>query len=175
MRPDLINLQKLDGKMFNIKYLIILRNTTDTIFSSLRRNFFPNTDIALRTVEQTLVYMEAALRRVPCHKIFIAHYEHVLGDPAAYVKPLSTFLELTESAQKVLAQRLSKGGKLPHRKVHKLTQYSDCNKANGVKLSEQACYKMLNDKFDNFFLDRNFMWPTFAGNGYNFIHKDSKN
>lgn len=27
-RPDLINLQQLDGVMFNIKYLVILRNTT---------------------------------------------------------------------------------------------------------------------------------------------------
>lgn len=28
MRPDIINLQQLDGVLFNIKYLIILRNTT---------------------------------------------------------------------------------------------------------------------------------------------------
>jgi hypothetical protein len=28
MRPDLVNLQKLDGVLFNIKYLIILRNIT---------------------------------------------------------------------------------------------------------------------------------------------------
>ena len=26
MRPDIVNLQMLDGKLFNIKYLIILRN-----------------------------------------------------------------------------------------------------------------------------------------------------
>jgi hypothetical protein len=28
MRPDIVNLQQLDGKMFNMKYLIIVRNTT---------------------------------------------------------------------------------------------------------------------------------------------------
>jgi len=28
MRPDLVNLQQLDGILFNLKYLIILRNTT---------------------------------------------------------------------------------------------------------------------------------------------------
>jgi hypothetical protein len=28
MRPDIINLQQLDGVMFNVKYLLILRNTT---------------------------------------------------------------------------------------------------------------------------------------------------
>jgi hypothetical protein len=28
MRPDIVNLQKLDGKLFHVKYLIILRNVT---------------------------------------------------------------------------------------------------------------------------------------------------
>jgi hypothetical protein len=31
MRPDIINLQQLDGVMFNIKYLIIVRNTTVSV------------------------------------------------------------------------------------------------------------------------------------------------
>ena len=66
MRPDLINLQKLDGILFNIKYLIILRNTTDTTLSALRRNFFTDLDPALRTVEHTLTYIESALRGLVC-------------------------------------------------------------------------------------------------------------
>lgn len=39
MRPDLINLQAMDGIMYNIKYLIILRNTT---VSSVLFCFFPS-------------------------------------------------------------------------------------------------------------------------------------
>lgn len=62
MRPDIINLQKLDGRLLNVKYLLILRNVTDTALSALRRNFFTNIDAELRTVEHTLSYLEAALR-----------------------------------------------------------------------------------------------------------------
>jgi hypothetical protein len=85
MRPDIINLQQLDGVMFNIKYLIIVRNTTvstsaclqihaavvtvitiislqDTALSALRRNFFSAVDPELRTVEHTLTYIESAMR-----------------------------------------------------------------------------------------------------------------
>lgn len=63
MRPDIVNLQLLDGVLFNTKYLIILRNVTDSTISALRRNFYTDVDLAMRTVESTLVYMEAALRR----------------------------------------------------------------------------------------------------------------
>ncbi len=89
MRPDIVNLQQLDGVLFNVKYLLILRNTTvrnpthrrynvqyctfltlsllryshqDTALSALRRNFFKEVDPELRTVEHTLTYVEAALR-----------------------------------------------------------------------------------------------------------------
>lgn len=32
MHPDIVNLQKLDGKLFHIKYLVILRNLTVSVF-----------------------------------------------------------------------------------------------------------------------------------------------
>lgn len=46
--------------------------------------------------------MEAALRKVPCHRIFIAHYEHILSDPRAFLEPLAQFLELGDSEKKVI-------------------------------------------------------------------------
>jgi hypothetical protein len=73
----------------------------DTAISSLRRNFYRNVDACIRTVESTLVYIESALKKVPCNKIFVAHYEQVLGDPEAYIEPLSDFLELDTSAKSV--------------------------------------------------------------------------
>lgn len=62
MRPDIVTLQQLDGEVLDVKYLIIVRNTTDTALSALRRNFFETVDQELRTVEHTLTYIEAALR-----------------------------------------------------------------------------------------------------------------
>jgi hypothetical protein len=169
-RPDLINVQKLDGILYNIKYLIIARNVTDTALSALRRNFFLGVDIELRTVEHTLTYIEAALRGVPCHRTFIAHYEHTLADPIAFINPLAAFLELDSNAKIELSKRLTRKGKFPSRKKHKLTQYSEC-KAAGLESNVHKCSNMITEKLDNFFMDRNYMWPTFAANGFDFIRQ----
>lgn len=94
IRPDLVNIQKLHGKLYNVKYFVILRNISDTVMSSLARNYFNSTDEALRTIEQNLIYMESALRGVNCDQIFLGHYEHVLASPVSFVEPLAEFLEL---------------------------------------------------------------------------------
>jgi len=164
LRPDLINLQALDGVLFHIKYLVIIRNTTDTAMSALRRNFFSNIEMELRSVEHTLTYLESALRGIPCHKIFLAHYEHVLADPKSFFEPLSTFLELDSTAKELLKKRLSKNGKLPSRKAHKLNKYKDCQ---GVE--DNTCFYRIQKLLDEFLIARNFMWPTFAANGFDLI------
>ena len=159
MRPDIINLQKLDGRVINVKYLIILRNVTDTALSALRRNFFTNVDAELRTVEHTLTYLEAALRSAPCHKTFIAHYEHALADPAAFLNPLASFLELGATETVALKKRLTsssssssggggggtKVGRLPSRKEHKLGQYAECKAVSSM--SDRDCYNHVRKVF----------------------------
>ena len=169
-RPDLVNIQMLDGVLFHAKYLVIARNVTDTALSALRRNFFSEVDSELRTVEHTLSYMESALRGVPCDRMFIAHYEQALADPMAFIEPLAAFLELAPPAKDTLKTRLSKKGKLPPRKVHKLTQFRQC-KGNSVQGSAEACSQKISRMLDTFFRDRAYMWPTFAGNGYDFKYE----
>ena len=166
-RPDLVNIQMLDGVLFHAKYLVIVRNVTDTALSALRRNFFAAVDPEVRTVEHTLSYMESALRGVPCHRMFIAHYEQTLADPIAFIEPLASFLELDATAKETLKSRLQKKGKFPHRKVHKLTQFKHCKDA-GLSNNDQACSAKITSLLDTFFRDRAFMWPTFAGNGFDF-------
>eukprot|EP01038_Epipyxis_sp_PR26KG_P014884 gene14884-20016_t len=168
MRPDIVNLQQLDGVLFDVKYLIILRNTTDTALSALRRNFFTAVDPELRTVEHTLTYLESVLRMVSCHKIFIAHYEHVLADPMAYYEPLSTFLEFDNKKKELFKKRLStRDNKIPSRKPHKLNQYAECKSIH----DELECYEKITQMLDSFFNLRSFMWPTFAGNGFDYSKK----
>lgn len=140
---------------------IIIRNTTDTTISALRRNFFTSIDEGIRTVENTLTYIESAIRMIPCHKIFIAHYEHILANPKSYIEPLSAFLELDKRAQIDLKRKLNKDGSIPDRKIYKLTQYKECKEI----IDEHACYELVKKSLDDFFIKRNFMWPTFAGNG----------
>lgn len=103
--------------------------------------------------------------RAACHRTFIAHYEHALADPAAYVNPLASFLELGPTEKEALRKRLSKKGRMPSRKAHKLTQYAECKDAG---LTEQPCYQHVSSMLDAFFLDRRFMWPTFANSGLDF-------
>ena len=169
MRPDIVNLEQLDGVLFRVKYLIIARNATDTALSSLRRNFFTHVDLGLRCVEQTLTYMESSLRGVPCHRVFIAHYEHVLAKPSAYIEPLSDFMEFgiqqRSQFKRILAGKDKGSVTLPKRTVHKLTQYSECK--NGALGNDVAkCYERVVKKVESFLADRAFMWPSFAGNGF---------
>jgi hypothetical protein len=175
-RPDIVNLQELDGVLINVKYLLIMRNVTDTAMSALRRNFVTNVDAELRAVEHTLSYLESSLQKVPCDKIFIAHYEHVIEQPMDYLDPLASFLELTSDGgggvggdgsnigYNELKSRLNKQGKLVSRKAHKLTQYHDCKEAGLQDVA--SCYKAVSNLADKFFKDRAYMWPTFAGNGF---------
>ena len=167
MRPDIVNLEQLDGVLFRVKYLVIARNATDTALSSLRRNFFTHVDLGLRCVEDTFTYVEAALRGVPCHRIFVAHYEHVLAKPSSYAEPLADFLEFDDRKKSKLAKALKDKDKgkvaLPQRTVHKLTQYPECV---GIKGDIANCYNRITTKIDTFLSARSFMWPTFAGNGF---------
>ena len=89
-----------------------------------------------------------------------------MADPAAYVAPLASFLELGPRERDALARRLSKKGRMPARKEHKLTQYAECKDAG---LGENPCYQHVSQILDNFFLDRRFMWPTFASNGFDWL------
>ena len=177
MRPDLINLAELDGKIFDVRYLLIVRNTTDTVMSSLRRNFFVDLDSALRTVEHTLTYIESALKQVSCGKVFVAHYEHVLADPAAYVGPLSGFLGLPKDNTKALQARLMEmqaKARTPTQSVHELRQFRECGGGGGAIKAQQRkgggtlqqCYAKMNKLITSFLKKREFMWPNFAGNGY---------
>ena len=105
---------------------------------------------------------------IPCERVFIAHYEHVLSNPSDYIEPLTDFLELNTLQKEALRKRLSKKGKsLVSRKTHKLTQYKECNEKG--QLNEKNCYRHITQILDEFFIDRSFMWPTFAGNGFNVL------
>ena len=66
---------------------------------------------------------------------------------------------------------LSNKGKSPSRKIHKLTQFRECKKAGlGSKLLE--CSNLIMNILERFLFERKFMWPTFAGNGFDFDKKN---
>ena len=79
-----------------------------------------------------------------CHKIFIAHYEHILSRPMDFFHPLSSFLEFDTQQKQTFKARLQKlqgRAHIPTRKAHSLVQYKEC-KEN--KLGVQDCYRKVN-------------------------------
>mmetsp|Transcript_13286 Transcript_13286/g.24538 ORF Transcript_13286/g.24538 Transcript_13286/m.24538 type:complete len:602 (-) Transcript_13286:131-1936(-) len=159
--PDLVNLQQLDGIAFRLKYLVLVRNATDSTMSALGRRFVKNVDAAVRTVEMSLAYMDAALRGVPCHKTLIAYFEHVKARPADIVAPLAQFLELDDRGAQVLKSKLFA---MSSRSFSKRTyDYDYLGLCKG--LQGMACNDRVRMHINDFLERRAYMWPTFAGHG----------
>ena len=68
----------------------------DASISVLSRRFIENIDELARGKEMNLLYLEAALRAIPCHKTFFAYFEHIRKRPKSFLHPLASFLELPE-------------------------------------------------------------------------------
>ena len=118
-------------------------------------------------MEDTFTYIEAALRSVPCHRILL-RIMSTCSQNLRHAEPLSDFLEFdtTKKDRLINALKAKDKGKvtLPRRTQHKLTQYQEC--AGGLKNDVPGCYNTILKKVDGFLATRSFMWPTFAGNGF---------
>lgn len=159
--PDLVNLQQLDGIAFRLKYLILVRNATDSTMSALGRRFVKNVDAAVRTVEMSLAYMDAALRGVPCHKTLIAYFEHVKARPADIVAPLAQLLELDERRTQVLKNKLfAMSARSFSKRNYDYDYLGLCKGLQGM-----ACNDRVRMHINDFLERRAYMWPTFAGHG----------
>jgi len=149
--PDIVNLQMLDGVLFDIRYIVMVRNTVETVVTSLSRRAARGVDETLRGAESNLVYMEHALRGIPCAKIFIAHYEFIRAAPEAFLEPLTDFLALAPEKKSVLKSNL-----LALKEKAKLQP--DVKSVASDRQVWNIVFK--------FFNGRNKMWPTFRGDGY---------
>eukprot|EP00603_Paraphysomonas_imperforata_P000028 CAMPEP_0114421466 /NCGR_PEP_ID=MMETSP0103-20121206/5092_1 /TAXON_ID=37642 ORGANISM="Paraphysomonas imperforata, Strain PA2" /NCGR_SAMPLE_ID=MMETSP0103 /ASSEMBLY_ACC=CAM_ASM_000201 /LENGTH=342 /DNA_ID=CAMNT_0001589987 /DNA_START=61 /DNA_END=1089 /DNA_ORIENTATION=+ len=163
---DLVNLQQLHGVRYNVKYLVILRNLADNAVASLSRQNVRTIDHSVRSIESSLVYLEAALAKIPCHQKFLAHFEKFRTDPRSFSQPLKSFLGLDAAshpaATAALDRSLSAFAKnkknLPVLKVPRDVVGGLCSR----KDSEKKCNSELRAMYDKFFSLRGHMWPTFA-------------
>jgi hypothetical protein len=158
--PDIVNLQALDGVLFNIKYLVLVRNVTvsislshsshqhlllslakDASISALSRRFLDNVDELLRGVEMNLLYLEASLRAIPCHQIFLAHFEQFHSDPLSFLSPLQSFLQLTSVKREVLKENLLVFQK--ERNWKRRDGYSFPSSLCGKGFTQYGCYRQV--------------------------------
>ena len=160
--PDMSNLEYLNGKIFNIKYVVLVRNVTDCFISALRRGFPDAVVSGRQTISLLLSYLESSLASIPCSRIFYLNFEHALGDPLSYLDPLSAFLELNEkekNSMKVNLQEILK----PHKSKKTTTNvkyYEECKNMNATE-----CLDIIKKVSKEYFDYRSYMWPTFAGMG----------
>jgi hypothetical protein len=141
--------------LFNVKYLVLTRNITvsspflamspphllqDSALAVLGRKMSVTVDANLRAFEQNLVYLQAALQGIPCHKLFFASFEQVRLSPEAYIGPLVEFLELkTSDSIAALSESLrSFSNKNKALKSYPLLPQPECGQKK-----EKACYDLV--------------------------------
>ena len=160
--PDMTYIHKLDGILYNIKYIVLSRDITDCVTSSLKRGFSGDYTHGLQTVEYLLHYMSNSMKVVPCDRIFYLNFEHILADYDSYISPLSSFLELDQEQEEKLISNINILKKQKKTKSE-LTGFSIYKECAGMSLKE--CSEVLQVDTNSYFSERKFMWPLFAGNG----------
>eukprot|EP00897_Mesotaenium_endlicherianum_P007667 jgi/Mesen1/6929/ME000036S06257 len=92
-RPDLTSLALFDGVLYNLKVLAIVRNASKAVAWSVERNFHAD-DVGLqvRLIEDSLVYLDASLRMLPCSSYAAIDFEMLVTHPEQISRQLSRFL-----------------------------------------------------------------------------------
>jgi hypothetical protein len=175
--PDIVNLESLHGVLFNVKYMVLLRNVPSAAMSGVRRGFYNDNEFGLRSIDYLLSNMENALRQIPCERIFYSSYEHIIGDPEAYTAPLSAFFGFDATQTAYVKEQLTKfkNKDLPPSpyELNVFKMYKECSPNGSPKkgyppISAQvmeACVRKIRGQIGDFFKGREALWPTFAGNG----------
>ena len=164
-RPDLIDLKDFECKLYRIKFLVTRRHPLAAVMSVVRRfgsrvtqydglkripwdkkvgldeKVLPYT-VTARITEDNLIYINQQVRQLGCHQVHFLDYEKVMNKSTRRdsLRALATFLELSETATKVL---LSTKLNPPSTKVAIPPHCTQC--------IEKTLY--------DFFEERKMMWP----------------
>lgn len=111
--PDLVFLSKMDGKIVDLRVIVIYRDPTATVLSSVRRfqveNFtYKNYQYQARNVQESLTIINNGLSFVPCGKSLRVSYEELLDVPSSYVEPLSRIFGIQQNIMEEAMLQLKK-------------------------------------------------------------------
>lgn len=85
--PDLLMLTELDGKLFDLRVIVIYRDPTNATMSAVRRfqddaeYAYKNHEFQARVVSENLATINNALPLLPCGRAFAMRYEDLVADP----------------------------------------------------------------------------------------------
>eukprot|EP00850_Spirogloea_muscicola_P006980 SM000034S12734 [mRNA] locus=s34:482360:484600:- [translate_table: standard] len=143
-RPDLVSFLELDGLLFKLKVVVIMRNLAAAVRSAFRAGYHSD-DLGLqvRIVEDEMVYLDASVRMLPCGSYIVLDFDKVLERPELLAGGLAEFLELDLSVGDVeSAVRTARSTQPRH--------HNDTMPLFGSQ------------RLDDFFAFRRSMWPLLA-------------
>ncbi|CAI5534993.1 unnamed protein product, partial [Closterium sp. Naga37s-1] len=82
-RPDLVSLGLYHGLLYRLKVIVSVRNISDVMASAIRAHYDKDdTGLQVRLVEDSLVYLDASLRQLPCGTYAIVNLDHLMSSPS---------------------------------------------------------------------------------------------
>lgn len=145
--PDLLFLRQMDGKLFDLRVIVIYRNPVDATLSAVRRfrddseARFKNHAFQARMVTESLATINNALPSLPCGKYMVMRYEDFAKNPRQFTGPLARILGVPKSHLSNAFKTIYK--KPPHR--------------DSPEVAEQR------QQLTEFFARQQVLWPTIAG------------
>eukprot|EP00050_Salpingoeca_kvevrii_P013276 m.27738 g.27738 ORF g.27738 m.27738 type:complete len:814 (+) comp4819_c0_seq1:485-2926(+) len=99
--PDLTYLAQLDGELFDLRVLIVYRDPTACVLSSVRRfkvkEFqYKNFQYQARSVQESLTVINNGISQLTCGKFHVMRYESFIENPNSQAAPLSQLLSVNE-------------------------------------------------------------------------------
>ncbi|CAI5465675.1 unnamed protein product [Closterium sp. Yama58-4] len=109
-RPDLISLATFHGILYNLKLMVLVRNLTDTVLWSVLRRFH-NDDVGLqaRLIEDSMVYVDASFRTLPCGTFSLIDVDALVKRPKTASTALAQFLGLPGVAKEEVFSAIQRG------------------------------------------------------------------
>jgi hypothetical protein len=100
--PDLVYLTELDGKLFDLRVLVMYRDPTTSVLSAVRRfkvqDFqYKNYEFQARAVQESLTVINNGLSAVACGKTMLLQYEELLRDPGKFSSDLAKLVGVSNA------------------------------------------------------------------------------
>eukprot|EP00039_Didymoeca_costata_P000065 m.43999 g.43999 ORF g.43999 m.43999 type:complete len:774 (+) comp10032_c0_seq1:151-2472(+) len=101
--PDLVYLSAMDGILFNLRVVLLYRDPTAAVMSSVRRfrvqEFeYKNFEFQARSVQESLTVMNNALAAVPCGQVLLLPYDKLVVSPSTFAPELAKFIGVPHEA-----------------------------------------------------------------------------
>lgn len=144
--PDLLQLQKLDGILYDFRVVVLYRDPADAVMSAVRRfrsdgpRKYKSHLFQARMAVESLVAINNALPQLGCGKWVMFKYEDIVRTPSLLLGPLARLLGVS----KTILQ-----GSLSHIKAPTKRELS---------VLEKKQHEILN----NFFHRQEALWPILA-------------